>query len=603
MSASTAPGTSLDAGDDDAASLSRRAFVGAGVAAGLSALVGAPRRWSPAEGAPALVPAERLRPALPSGVQTGDVLPDRAILWSRTDRPARLAVEWATRADFRDARRVRGPVARAEAAFTAHLDLRALPPGETIFYRARFESLAHPGTWSAPLAGCFRTPPPADAARPPTRGVRVAWSGDMVGQGWGIDEARGGLRIYDAIRRTDPDVFVHSGDNVYADGPLAAEVPLDDGTVWRNLVTEAKHKVAESLDEFRGNFAYHLLDAHARRFHAAVPVVAQWDDHEVVNNWYHGLVLEDDPRYTERRVDVLAERAARALFEFLPIRRDPVAPRRIYRRFAHGPLLELFVVDLRSHRGANSPNRQPTRSGATAILGEAQRAWLADALARSRATWKVVASDMPIGLVVPDRARDGRPTYEAVANDEPGPPLGRELEIAEPARRPAAGARAQRRLDHGRRALRGRAPLQPGARRLHRVRPVLGVRRRADARRDVRAQRARRDVRPRGALHERGAAPQPAAERRAAVLRHPRRGRADARAHRRAPRRRRPAPLVRRSRARRPRARRHLDTGRLGTTPFVGAQAGGADRDWRARRVDTAPRVAARARPPTRLRA
>jgi alkaline phosphatase D len=106
----------------------------------------------------------------------------------------------------------------------------ALPPGETIFYRARFESLAHPGTWSAPLAGCFRTPPPADAARPPTRGVRVAWSGDMVGQGWGIDEARGGLRIYDAIRRTDPDVFVHSGDNVYADGPLVAEVPLDDGT-------------------------------------------------------------------------------------------------------------------------------------------------------------------------------------------------------------------------------------------------------------------------------------------------------------------------------------------------------------------------------------
>jgi alkaline phosphatase D len=345
--------------------------------------------------------------------------------------PARLAVEWATREDFRDARRVRGPVARADAAFTTHLDLAGLPPGETVFYRARYESLDHPGAWSAPLAGRFRTPPAAGGrARGPGRGVRVAWSGDVVGQGWGIDEARGGLRIYDAIRRADPDVFVHSGDNVYADGPLAAEVALDDGTTWRNVVTEAKSKVAETLDEFRGNFAYHLLDEHARRFHAAVPVVAQWDDHEVVNNWYHGLVLEDDPRYTERRVDVLAERAARALFEFLPIRRDPVAPRRIYRRFAHGPLLELFVVDLRSHRGANSPNRQPTRSGATAILGEAQRAWLADALARSRATWKVVASDMPIGLVVPDRVRDGRPTYEAVANDEPGPPLGRELEVA-----------------------------------------------------------------------------------------------------------------------------------------------------------------------------
>jgi alkaline phosphatase D len=260
--------------------------------------------------------------------------------------------------------------------------------------------------------------------------VRVAWSGDMVGQGWGIDESRGGLRIYDAIRRADPDVFVHSGDNVYADGPLAAEVPLDDGTVWRNLVTEAKHKVAETLDEFRGNFAYHLLDEHARRFHAEVPVVAQWDDHEVVNNWYHDLLLDDDPRYTERRVRVLAERGARALFEFLPIRPHPTEPRRVYRRFAYGPLLEIFVVDLRSYRGANSHNRQATRSDATAMLGDAQRAWLARALAASAATWKVIASDMPIGLVVPDRVRDGRSTYEAVANADPGVPLGRELELA-----------------------------------------------------------------------------------------------------------------------------------------------------------------------------
>jgi len=44
----------------------------------------------------------------------------------------------------------------------------------------------------------------------------------------------------------------------------------------------------------------------------------------------------------------------------------------------------------------------------------------------SKATWKAVASDLPLGLVVPD----GRTAYEAVANGD-GPPLGRELEIAE----------------------------------------------------------------------------------------------------------------------------------------------------------------------------
>ena len=37
-------------------------------------------------------------------------------------------------------------------------------------------------------------------------------------------------------------------------------MPLDDGTLWRNLVTPAKSKVAETLDEFRGNYLYNLLD-------------------------------------------------------------------------------------------------------------------------------------------------------------------------------------------------------------------------------------------------------------------------------------------------------------------------------------------------------
>jgi hypothetical protein len=46
--------------------------------------------------------------------------------------------------------------------------------------------------------------------------------------------------------------FLHSGDVIYADGPLLPEVKLTDGTVWRNIVTESKSKVAETLDDFRG---------------------------------------------------------------------------------------------------------------------------------------------------------------------------------------------------------------------------------------------------------------------------------------------------------------------------------------------------------------
>ena len=99
------------------------------------------------------------------------------------------------------------------------------------------------------------------------------------------------------MRGLDPDFFVHSGDMIYADGPLKAEVDLPGGGTWKNLVTEEKSKVAETIEEFRGNYRYNMSDEHVRRFNAQVPQYVQWDDHEVTNNWFHERVIED-PRYT-----------------------------------------------------------------------------------------------------------------------------------------------------------------------------------------------------------------------------------------------------------------------------------------------------------------
>jgi alkaline phosphatase D len=52
-------------------------------------------------------------------------------------------------------------------------------------------------------------------------------------------------------------------------------------------------------------------------------------------------------------------------------------------------------------------------------------AWLQQRLRASTATWKIIASDMPLSLTVVDG-----PLFEAVANGDHGAPLGRELEIA-----------------------------------------------------------------------------------------------------------------------------------------------------------------------------
>ncbi|WP_435105523.1 alkaline phosphatase D family protein [Arhodomonas sp. AD133] len=269
------------------------------------------------------------------------------------------------------------------------------------------------------MTGHFRTPPASRAD------VRFVWGGDVAGQGWGIDESRGGMRIFETMRALEPDFFIHSGDSIYADGPLAERVELADGGVWRNRLTPAKAKVAETLDEFRGNYRYNLLDANLRAFNAQVPTLAQWDDHETRNNWYPGEMLADDERYTVKSASLLAARARRAFLDYMPLRPDASDPERIYRRCPMGPHLEVFFLDMRSYRGANSANRQPEAGAQTALLGSDQVRWLKRALFESTATWKVIASDMPIGLMV----RDGDSAFENAANGD-GPPLGREHEIA-----------------------------------------------------------------------------------------------------------------------------------------------------------------------------
>ncbi|MFE9825872.1 alkaline phosphatase D family protein [Streptomyces sp. NPDC005791] len=361
------------------------------------------------------------RPSASWGVQVGDVTASSALVWVRADRPARMVVETSATESFRRARTWRGPLIGAGTDFTGTTPLYGLPAGEQVHYRVTLADPHDPRRTGKPVYGTFRTAP---ARR--RDGVRFLWSGDIAGQGWGINPDIGGYRVYDEMRRLDPDFFLCSGDNIYADGVIEPSVTLPDGRVWRNITTPEKSKVAETLDEYRGNFRYNLLDDNLRAFNAQVPSIIQWDDHEVRNNWYPGQIL-DDVRYTEKDVDRLAARSMRAFREYFPVPTLQSSPdeRRMHRVVRHGPLLDVFVLDMRSFRNANSPGRQPDDT--TGILGAEQLSWLKGELSRSRAVWKVIAADMPLGLVVPDGATD----IEAVAQGDPGAPLGRELQIAE----------------------------------------------------------------------------------------------------------------------------------------------------------------------------
>ncbi len=370
------------------------------------------------------------RPQLLQGVQSGDVMADGAVVWSRADRPARMIVEYATTESFSDAKRIEGPHALEATDFTTRLRIRGIAPGQTVFYRVSYLDLGDYKTVSAPAAGRFRTPGGGGGGSTAAIGdVSFVWSADTVGQGYGINPDIGGMTIYEAMRKLSPDFFVHSGDTIYADNPLVAEKKLTDGKVWKNIVTEAKSKVAETLDEYRGNHRYNFLDDNLRRFNSEVPMLAQWDDHDVTDNWYWQKTLHADPRYRQKSAAILAAHAERAFREYTPLAGRLDGAMQLYRRFSFGPRLDVFRTDMRSFRGPNGSNRQTTQGSDTAFLGAAQVEWLKGALKESKATWKIIAADMPLGLVVYDdwRTKSGA---DGVANGDNGTPSGRELEIA-----------------------------------------------------------------------------------------------------------------------------------------------------------------------------
>lgn len=367
------------------------------------------------------------RPQLITGSSSGDVSDSGAMLWTRSDRPAKLWIDISSDPSFASdktgPKRYMGGTALAESDFNLKAWVGDLRPGTDWFYRLEAESLEHPGLFSNSLTGRFQT---AETSGNSEKAIRFCWSGDTAGQGWGISSSHGGMKTYASMLSHDPQFLVHSGDQIYADGPIEESVSLDDGSIWKNLVTPGKSKVAELTQDFRENFYYNYLDQHMSLFHSQVATYHQWDDHEVLNNWYPGEIL-DDNRYSEKNVSLLAQRAKRAMFDCTPIKPNSSDPQRIYRVVNRGPLLDLFFLDLRSYRGPNSRNRQPQQSADTDFMGPTQITWLKAALQESKARWKIICSDMPIGVLINEWGTD---IAENSANGD-GPALGRELEFAD----------------------------------------------------------------------------------------------------------------------------------------------------------------------------
>ena len=296
----------------------RRRFLAGSAALGGLALAAPRRVWGQAS--PAIVTADSMRPQAPYGVMSGDVSADSAIVWSRADRPSRMIVEYRIQRQLhrRPADRRPACASRRPTSPPASM-LRDLPPGQRRLLPRQLPGPRRPQDRQ-------RARRPAGSARRPASArdvtLRLVRRHGRPGLGH-----QPGLRRHEDLRGHAPArARISSSTPATRSTPTARSQAEDDARrtarVWKNIVTPEKSKVAETLDEFRGNYRYNLLDENVRRFNAEVPQIGQWDDHEVTNNWYWRQGPAQPTSATRKSASpLLVARATRAFLEYAPMRR------------------------------------------------------------------------------------------------------------------------------------------------------------------------------------------------------------------------------------------------------------------------------------------
>lgn len=294
-------------------------------------------------------------PRMPAAA-TFEVTSDSALIWAYAPEPGKGRVDLdmaeGTRVgDKTRFKRVSSHVVtmRERTGRTGVVALTRLAPDRRYRYRLQL------GNGQATSWYSFRTAP--------TR-RRDARAHFLVGADISSDP-RYESAIFQRMAASRAEFLVSLGDWPYTDIPLRNT---------RVAEYRASHRVARLSDAITP-----LL--------RAMPIYAIYDDHEIRDNWDQAFQTEDPERF----------RAGLTVWdEFFPLRtkaRDPLDRRR-YRSIRRGRHLQLFMLDTRRYR---SPYRDPDSPEKT-MLGAEQKAWLERELQKSRATFKVILTSVPLGF-------------------------------------------------------------------------------------------------------------------------------------------------------------------------------------------------------------
>ena len=366
--------------------------------------------------------ARELSPGVFShGVASGDPLSDRVILWTRFAHSGGGRIGWEIAEDEAFARVTQRGEAVANFAddFCVKVDAGGLAPGRPYFYR--FLSASGPSVTGRTLTA-------------PGRGAEQLTVAAMscANLGFGYFHAYGHV-----AEREDIDLVLHLGDYIYE--IQRGAYPSAGEAVPGRIIDPSNETV--TLADYYQRFASYHTDPDLLELRRLKPISATWDDHEFANNAWREGASSHDPA-TEGSYANRAAAAAKAFFDWMPVRRPEPRGMRVYRSFDWGDLARIVVLDTRfigrdqeldyeddlyarmAEAGAdaealatafkrdhiNNPNRS--------LLGAAQERWTNDTLAESKRAgqpWQIIAQQVILARQIfsPGSSRLLSPTVSA----------------------------------------------------------------------------------------------------------------------------------------------------------------------------------------------
>jgi alkaline phosphatase D len=325
------------------------------------------------------------------------------VIWTRLEGGGKLRWQVAEGSDFQSVVNSGSVESTAASDFCVSVDVDGLKPGSTYWYRF------HAPDDEISQIGRTKTLPVGDA-----RHLRFAVvSCAKFNAGFFNGYAR-------IAERDDLDFVLHLGDYIYeaSETPPANQTPGAD--IGRPF--EPRNECV-TLDDYRTRYAQYRADPDTQAMHAAHPIIAAIDDHELADGAWRGgadnHLEERDGPWSQRRAN-----AFRARSEWLPVRLDPANPERVYRSFAIGDLADMFIIDTRTGRD------QPVKGAAAADpgrtqLGQVQRDWLFEGLEASSAKWRLLGNSSILGRTwapdLPGELHDGLAWLKLINTKGDGP--------------------------------------------------------------------------------------------------------------------------------------------------------------------------------------